>query len=382
VIPRGFLGILLLAAHPFGAGQSPGPVVRAAGTVLRPSGSDAVPVPNVSVVLHRVGRATQGPVDSVTTGPSGRFEFRVSPDSTATYLLSTRYAGIAYFSSPLSLGRARSDTAIRLLVFDTSSTVRLATKSRTVVVSRPDAIGVRTVVDWFVVTNSANLTRVGRDTAEPTWRLLLPAGVRNAQVGDARLNQISPEAVTFRADSALVYAPFSPGDKELLLQYELPPAAKRLAVPSSGADSLDLFLEEAGAAVGPGEWGITSQTFEGRAFRRFSRVGKPPATVMIRFPGLGIAPGTLLPILVAAFGVILALGSWRIFRARPAPVGAPPAPLEASPAALAAEVAELDRQYEGRQPAISAEEWESYRARRARLIATLEAALARRSSGA
>jgi hypothetical protein len=334
------------------------------------------------VVLHRVGRATQGPIDSTMTGPTGRFEFRVAPDTTASYLLSTRYSGIGYFSAPLPLGRVRSDTAVRVLVFDTSSTVSLATRSRTLVVSRPDALGVRTVVDWFVVTNAANLTRVGRDTLEPTWRVRLPPGAHNAQVGDARVNQVSPEAVTFRADSMLVYAPFSPGDKELLVQYELPAETKRLEVPSGGADSLDLFLEEAGAAVAPGDWAITSQNFEGRQFRRFTRKGRPPTALTVRFPGLGIAPGTLLPFLVAGFGLALAAFSWWLFRARPAPAVAGGVPSEPGPATLAAQVAELDRQYEGRQGQVPAEEWESYRARRARLIETLDAALARRSSGA
>jgi hypothetical protein len=383
VIPRGVLGILVLAAPTQASSQSPSPpIVHAAGTVLRPSGADAVPVPNIRVVLHRVGRATQGPVDSMTTGPTGRFDFSVAPDSTATYLLSTRYSGIGYFSAPLPLGRIRSDTAVRLLVFDTSSTVPLATRSRTLVVSRPDAIGVRTVVDWFVVSNAANRTRVGRDTLEPTWRVRLPARARNAQVGDARVNQVSPEAVSFRADSMLVYAPFSPGAKELLIQYELPAETKRLEVPSGGADSLDLFLEEAGAAVAPGEWGITPQNFEGRQFRRFSRKGRPPATLTIRFPGLGIPPGTLLPLLVGAFGLGLAALSWRFLRARPAPAIVRPESAEPPPATLAAEVADLDRKYEGRQGDVTREEWDAYRARRERLIDGLEAALARRSPGA
>ncbi len=378
MIIRGLLGILFLTA-PSLAAQAP---TRAAGVVLRPSGSDAVPVPNVRVVLHRVGRATQGPFDSVITGKDGRFAFSFVPDSTASYLLSTRYASIAYFSPPLPIKAGRSDPAIKLLVFDTSSTARLTTKSRTLVVSSPDALGARTVVDWFVVTNAGNTTRVGRDSLDPTWLALLPAGVRNAQVGDARVNQVSSEAVTFRGDTALVFAPLSPGDKELLFRYELAPAATRLAVLAPDADSMDIFLEEPNATVGPDQWAVTAQTFEGRQFRRFSHRTKLSGPVAIRFPGLGIAPATLLPLLVAAFGIVLALFSWRLIRP-PAVARAGGSPSSArSRDALAAMVAELDRRFQGQEADLPAADWESYRAERARLIAELEAALARGSRGA
>ena len=62
----------------------------------------------------------QGPVDSTAADARGRFRFRFRADSGAVYLLSARYREIEYFSTPVHLG-ARPDTAIRLVVYDTSS---------------------------------------------------------------------------------------------------------------------------------------------------------------------------------------------------------------------------------------------------------------------
>ena len=72
------------------------------GRVLRPAGEDSVPVPGVRVVLHRVGEAEQGPVDSIASGPDGGFRFTLVRDTSVLYLLSARYHGIEYFSSVLT----------------------------------------------------------------------------------------------------------------------------------------------------------------------------------------------------------------------------------------------------------------------------------------
>src|SRR5690349_24790392 len=52
-------GVLLLCA----AGRAAGAQTVAGGRVVRPSGSDSIPVAGVRVLLHRVRRAAPGPVD-------------------------------------------------------------------------------------------------------------------------------------------------------------------------------------------------------------------------------------------------------------------------------------------------------------------------------
>lgn len=312
----------LLATIPGGQGPTRGaPVARAAGTVFRAGPDGPVPVADIRVVLHRVGRATQGPIDTSRTDRAGRFRFRFDADTTANFLLSANFAGIEYFSQPLATNPARPDTTIELVVYDTTSVDQVGTRSRTIVIGAPDPIGARSVVDWLVIANEGQRTRVGKDSTDPTWGLPLPAGVRNPALGDARLSQISPDALVFRNDSVFVLAPLSPGDKELLLQYEVAPRARRLTVDLRGIDSTDAFIEESGARIEGGGWQVRdSQRFEGRPFRRLARDDSTITSLTIRFPSSGPGPATL-PILVGLTAVALAVGTWLRMR-RPPRTGA------------------------------------------------------------
>jgi hypothetical protein len=320
-----------------------------------------------------VGIAAQGPIDSVRTDPRGRFRFSFRPDTAATYLVSTRFAGIEYFSMPLAGRSPTSGTSLDLVVFDTSSQAATRTRSRTLVVSGPDAVGTRTVVDWVVLTNDGRLTRVGRDSLDPTWGMALPANGSNRVIGDPRFSQVSPDAVVFRNDSVLVIAPLSPGDKNVLVQYELPSGQRSLALGVGGIDSVDLYLEEKAARVrSPGWVPGDSQRFQGRTFYRYQRSGPEVSAIELRLPGARIAAGPAMAALVALLALgfvgLTALG-WRRRRARPAPAGPPP-PDAAD--GLAERIARLDGAYRGGvAPPAYAEE-------RERLLAELRAALAGR----
>lgn len=297
------------------AGQ---PTVRVAGTVRRTLDAGPVPVPAVRVVLHRVGRATQGPIDSTITGPEGRFRFVFPVDTTANFLLSAHYAGIEYFSNPVVTNPARPDTAVEVLVSDTSASAPVAVRTRTFVVSAPDATGLRSGLDWIVLRNSGPNTRVAADSLAPTWGVGLPVGARNPRVGDPRLSQFSPEAVEFRGDSVYLTAPISPGEKELLLQYELPAKQHRFEVSLLGTDSVEAYLEETGITAPRAGWAVSdSQAFEGRRFRRLIRTDHAIGQLDLRFPGLGLDPDKALVWMVGGFGLALALVGWQLHRRRP-----------------------------------------------------------------
>ena len=69
------------------------------GRVVHVRGADSTAVAGEWAVLHRVGLASGEPIDSVPTDRRGRY--RVSAperDTLATYLVSVRYLGIAYFT--------------------------------------------------------------------------------------------------------------------------------------------------------------------------------------------------------------------------------------------------------------------------------------------
>lgn len=316
--PWAALGLLVVFLCPTALAAQQ--AARADGVVSL-AGTPPTPVEGVRVVLHRVGRATQGPIDTVHTGRGGRFAFVYALDTTANYLVSAQYAGIEYFSQPLAARAGLPDSGISLVVFDTSSTVPVATRSRTLVIGAPDPLGARTVIDWFVLDNREQRTRVNPDSLDPTWSAPLPPSARNVSLGDARVSVISPDAVLFRNDSVVLVAPVSPGSKELLLQYELPPDLSRLELDVAAIDSVELFLEERAASVPTAGWNVRdSQMFEGRAFRRFHREVAGPA-VAVRFPRR--VGEEVLPLLVAATAVLLVGFAWYRLR-RPAGGAAPP----------------------------------------------------------
>ena len=134
----------------------------AAGRVVRPAGADSVPVPSVRVVLHRVGQLEQGPEDSTVSGPGGGFRFRFHADSGAVYLLSARYRDIEYFSTPVHTNAARPDTAIRLVVYDTSSRVPVTLAARHLVIPRPSEDGSREILDLVILSNPGTRTKLRR----------------------------------------------------------------------------------------------------------------------------------------------------------------------------------------------------------------------------
>lgn len=363
--PRAWLfAAAALAAPAAAAGQG---AVTASGRVLRVTETDSVPVPGALVVLHRVGRDRQGPIDSQRTGGAGRFQFRYRADTTAVFLLSSGFAGIEYFSTPLHLDPSLPDSGIILLVSDTSSTTPIEVLSRHLVVSRPSPDGTRPALEIVVLGNPASVTRVAGDSAHPTWRMSLPRGALAPQMGQG---DVSADAVVFRNDSLLLFAPIAPGQKEVVFGYTLPAGAgrTRFAVADSTA-SFTLLLEERDRPVsGGGLVAADTQAIEGRVFGRWSGSAAAGSDVIVGFAGAG--PGRwLLPLLVGAVGCALLLVMVRVLR-RPATAAAP----AASP--LLDQLARLDARYAGRAGEVSGEEWGRYQAERAALKAALESELA------
>jgi hypothetical protein len=345
----------------------------AAGRVVRPETADSIPVPGVRVVLHRVGQLEQGPVDSTTAGPGGAFRFSFHADSGAVYLLSARYRDIEYFSTPVHTNAARPDTAIRLVVYDTSGRTPVTLAARHLVVPRPGEDGSREILDLVVLSNTGSLTRVAPDSLGTSWVGLLPAGSEGLEVGES---DVSPDAVVRRGDSLLVSGPIAPGEKQLVVQYHLPPGGRELRLPVEPGARVNVLVEEAGTRVIGPVAVADSQEIQGRSFRRWSGVPRAAGTVTITLPSPpGAGQGWLAP-LVGVVALGLGLASWWALRRRVPVVSPPPARLD--PSALLEALAALDARYAGREPEIPADEWSTYLERRARLKAELAAALAGR----
>lgn len=363
----------MLAGGPLGAQEA-----AVAGRVERVREGRAAPVPGATVVLHRVSAIAQGPIDTARSDAAGRFAFRFAADTGAVYLVSARHAGIEYFATPLPGRPGARDTGLVLTVHDTSSTVPVLLAARSLVVTRPEGEGVRTVLDVFVLANGSDLTRVAADTTAPIWSAPLPARISEPEVGPG---DFTTSSVRLRDGAVALVASAAPGVRQLLLEYHLAAGQRELLVPfTTPVDSVSLLLEDARATVDdPGFVRGDTATIEGRQYRHWAGRIRSPGTLRVvlapprtdRLPLLG-----LVALVAIGFGAAL----WRL-RARAAPAAAPAAPPPDATAILET-LAALDARYAGREAEVAPAEWQAYLRDRARLKAALEARLAAHAPGA
>lgn len=358
----------VLAAPPLAA-QAP---LHIAGRVVRVRGADTLPAAGVALTLHRIGRTAQGAVDSGTSAIDGGFRFRQRADTTALYLVSARYAGIEYFGEPL---RAPGSDGTLVLVSDTSSTAPLSLGARHVMIRRPDDSGARAVLDLFSIQNDGPDTRVSVGGDTPTWSLLLPPGAADPEVEQGEL---SSAAIQFRGDTLFLLAPVSPGRKNVMIAYTLPPGVDRPRW-TAPTDTFDVLVEEPGATVrGAGLAPADSVMMASTVLRRWTALKPDGPWAEVRFGGGATARRGVLALLIGLLAVAVVGGGALAFRRRgqPQPQRAPVTPPD-----LIDALARLDAAFAGRRDAVSAAEWEAYRQERTRLKAAAEAAtLARRRS--
>jgi hypothetical protein len=336
-------------------------------------------VPLVRVLLHRVGRSAQGPVDSIIADRAGRFRFRFVPDTAAVYLASTRYAGIEYFSPAIHTNPALPDTALAIVVSDTSSVVPVELEARHLVVAEPGQDGNRGVLDLIILRNRGDRTRVAADSTHPSWSTPLPSGTFGFEPGEG---DISPDALRRVGNRLELLAPIAPGEKQLILQYGLPASTRNVELPfEEPADLVNVLVADRGARVsGGGLVPADTEVIQGRTYRRWMGPVTAGATVRIRLGGAGQAPRWVLPVLVAALAAGLLVAALRVFQARQ-PAVAPVSAGAVDADTLLERLAQLDTRYAGRESDTEPAEWRQYRAEREKLKAELEAILAGRSGG-
>lgn len=280
------------------------------GTVVRQTVGGAMSVAREPVTLHRVSAREAGPVDSAVTDARGRYSFRVSvPDSQSMYLVSARYAGIAYFSAPAQAGSPAEPSEI--VVFDTTSgEVPLQLQGRHVILSAPSAEGNRSVIDVLEIENDTVFTRVAGASNRPTYAVLLPDGARNVRASSGEQGEGTVEVRDGRAN---LFAPLSPGLRQVVLTYDLSPDAFPLAIPlEREVGVLEVLLEEPKASAAGG--GLVSQggvSVDGKTFTRYLGQNAPANAVLSiavsRGGGGSSLPAWLLPLALAVvtLGVIL-----------------------------------------------------------------------------
>jgi hypothetical protein len=362
--------------------QTPAIDASVEGRVSRATAERPVPVAGQWVVLHRVGADRSAPLDSVRTGRAGTYRLRYqrTGDPNALYFVSARFAGIAYFSTPLRVARVSGGDADIIVYETTTDASELRVQGRHLVVSAPRG-NRREVAEVFELENGGARTVLPRDSTTPSWFVVLPERAESVHVAPGDL---STAATTIRNGRAEVYAPISPGVRQLVLTYRLPPEAFPLARPVGNTVSvLEVLLEEPRAIVdGAGLGEVAPASIDQRMFRRFlaqnvsasgvMRINAPPpveqnqATVRI----LGIA---------TASAMLLGIGIWASRRRRSAPIAGFPHPLRGYAPVSAvdvqlAQIATLDAQFD--DATATAEARAQYRQRRAQLKDQLATTLA------
>ena len=329
------------------------------------------------VVLHRVGPDHAGPLDSTRTDPRGRYAFRFvtsgSPD--AVYFVSASFDGIAYFSVPLREPVTTGDDAA-ITVFDTTSgDVPIHVVGHHVILGSPDPQGQRQAVEVFELGNDSSVTRVSGGTARPVWTGLLPNGVRDVKVNPT--GEIAPTAVSFADGRVRLYAPISPGIRQLSYAYQVPRGALPLTIPiDEPTNVLEVLLEEPNATVAGAPIAEVAPTSTGgRSFRRFLGQNVPAGPVLrVDVPfSLGDARSRFMLGVAVTCGLAMLAAMIVAFARRrggPTPVVAQPAS-----AALLQQITALDARFE-HESAPSAEARAAYTAERERLKSQLASALA------
>jgi hypothetical protein len=291
------------------------------------------------VVLHRISADSSGAIDSVRTGASGAYRFRYTLDGPRSmYIVSARYSGVAYFTTPLR-DRTVTSPEADVSVYDTTSAAfPLTIRARHVVIAPAEAAGVRRVVDVYEVSNDSSRTLV-TGASGPTWHVTLPPAARDpgSSGGD-----LPPEAFRFVNGRAELLVPFPPGARQVVLTYAIPVESSVPLMAAEPTASLEVLLEGSGATVsGAGLAAEAPVTMEGRTFQRFRASAVPAgASFAVETEGMSGSASRIALLLVAA--VAVALGVVLARRAPTAVTATLARPLTES---LAREIAALDQVY-------------------------------------
>lgn len=333
---------------------------------------DSVPATGEWAVLHRIA-GSGAPVDSQRLDRDGRYTLAAARDSAAVFIVSVRYAGIAYFTEPFD---DTADTLAPLALYDTSSTAPPITLGeRHLIVRSAEADGSRHVVEVLVLVNAGDRTRVSEDGGPPVWSAALPADGAGFEVG---ASDVSDEAIAFEGGRIAVYAPIPPGERQIIIGYSLPGSVRALAVPlDQPVARMNVLAEDSSAALsGPGLTFEGHSDLEGLPFKRWTGFDLAAGTeLLLRLPR-GRRSLEWVIVLVAALAAAGLVGGFVWWWRQQGGAVPEPLPAAAPPDAetLARRIAALDREYEGQED-------DDYRVRRAAMKAELEAMLAKRRQG-
>ena len=204
-----------------------------------------IPVTDGFVMLHSVSSLRAGQVDSVALDHTGTFEFALEgfgeiQGMGEVYFGSVEYQNVLYFGGPIT-EREQLETIYSIPVFAAKSVskegVSLPIIVRNLLLEKgPETWQVRDVI---AIENPGDQTLVPTEGGV-VWSYPLPEGFENPEIVRGEL---PPEDVTFTDGRVLVKAPLPPGERMLVIVYQLPEL--EMAFPAPGATrTFELFVKE------------------------------------------------------------------------------------------------------------------------------------------
>jgi len=341
--------LLLLAAL-----QSGDTAVRHVdGRVMRGTRSGQEPLANQLVVLHRVGHDHSGPLDSMRTSAQGKYSFRyhATGDSTAIYFATTAFGGIVYPTAPLRGPNVSGDDA-SIMVFDTTSgPVAIRVGGHHVIIGSPQPNGLRPVGEVFDLQNDSTVTAVSRDSVTPVWSTQIPTSAARFQVNTN--GELASGAVSREGTTVGVFAPLSPGIRQVAFTYELPTKAFPLSISAAHPTGvLEVLVQEPTARVeAPALREVPSVSAEGKVFRRFLAQDVPASGVLrVDVPRMSVAERQSIyrVVLYTIFALMASALTVAVMRGRRARAVDGPSPAEMEPRSriLVRAIATLDDEFD------------------------------------
>lgn len=270
------------------------------------------PATGAWVTLHRVGKDSAGPIDSVRSDAAGRYRFQWRPfgASDAVYFASVTWDGIAYFTAPLRDKVTRGDVG-EITVFDTTMrTFPLSVKGRHLIVGAADSTELRTVIEVFELSNDSLRTLVTTEgnASRPTWSVAVPQAAQDVHVTEG---EVAPDAFRHVPGRVSIFAPIAPGLKQLAFSYKVPAASFPITVNAeAGAVVFEVLLEEPkGNVFGEGFTAVDPVTIEGRTFKRYlAQDFKPGLDVSVELPASrALGRNVYIAALLAGVGFLMLL---------------------------------------------------------------------------
>ena len=205
-----------------------------------------VPITDGLVMLHSVSSMRAGQVDSVNLSKQGLFEFLLpgsngEPVVGELYIASVEYQGVLYFGSAVT-DEAQLEDLYTIPVFESKSVntegVALPLKVRNILLE--NNLNTWEVRDVIAVENPRSETLIPTGDDGIVWSYPLPDGFSEPRVVRGEL---PPEDVLFTENRVLVKAPIPPGERMLVILYQLPELDVIFPAPGI-TETFEMFVKE------------------------------------------------------------------------------------------------------------------------------------------